>query len=88
MAAVEAAPGPERSFEDIEAELAAEGERLRFPDPTTLEAVEAAPGREKSFEELQREVEEEGRMLNPEESEELLRKAVLISGPMEGLTGW
>ena len=88
LEAVEAAPGPERSFEDIEAELAAEGERLRLPDPTPLEAVEAAPGREKSFEELQREVEEEGRMLNPEESEELLRKAVLISGPMEGLTGW
>ena len=88
LEAVAAAPGPERSFEDIEAELAAEGERLRFPDPTTLGAVEAAPGREKSFEEVRREVEEEGRMLNPEESEELLRKAVLISGPMEGLTGW
>ena len=83
LEAVEAAPGPERSFEDIEAELAAEGERLRFPDPTTLGAVEAAPGREKSFEELRREVEREGRMLNPEESEEdLLREAVFMEGPM------
>ena len=56
LEAVEAAPGAERSFEDIQAELGAESERLnpRFPDPTTLDAVEAAPGPEKSFEEIQK----------------------------------
>ena len=82
LEAVEAASGPERSFEDIEAELAAESERLRFPDPTTLDAVEAAPGPAKSFEELQREVEEEGRRLNRDEK--LLREAAMEGGPMEG----
>ena len=57
LEAVEAVPGgEEKSFEEIQAGLRAEGGQLnpRFPDPTTLDAVEAVPGgEEQSFEEIQ-----------------------------------